>query len=453
MHTRTRHARTRSHHTQHTHRSFTRFTHTPHHVTHTDAHGRTRTHTTQTRRTPPTHTPERPAPTRHTPPIHSRTHTRCLRTQRHKTHQPRPSLYSLLKPTPCQYHDLKLCSLHQNHIITTSLIRAASPSQLGNLYSLACSLRSGNFRKLHQACHDFLPAMVHVTQAARPVGSASYTAEVMHYYLVNSYEEGQANEARDVKMLLRKLTPRQLEDPRGLRREFSQGPDAAGSAALPQPRPRKGAALVWAVLEFAEFFNGALWEVPAHHCRGRDCCVDATAAQSRAICTTRELLLRRLPPVPALSRWSQLGRCLDFVALGCLAHGLLPALFARAIVPSDQGSKRKRTAGAEEDAEPDYHQIAGARMRRAAQLLQAPEKLLVIALVLEPIRFLSRWLFARSRESPSQHRPGLLDAINPQTSPFVAASQHISAMLSGLSSRVQILYRLDGCASFAAWCP
>ena len=79
------------------------------------------------------------------------------------------------------------------------------------------------------------------------------------------------------------------------------------------------------------------------------------------------------------------------------------------------------------------------------------ERLVVLALVLEPLRHLTAFLMRRAREADPLSKNGLLDMLYEPVSPVVHAGQYIAAFLLHEPPRLQLLFHTRGCANFQEW--
>jgi hypothetical protein len=106
----------------------------------------------------------------------------------------------LSKDTPNLLHDMKLCHLHQNHLIVTSLVQHLSARLISRLYSMSLILRAfGYFLRMHHACPGVVESMTpgDCFLPGRPDEDAlGYNAEVLHYVLCNTqFDENSSSDA------------------------------------------------------------------------------------------------------------------------------------------------------------------------------------------------------------------------------------------------------------------
>ena len=81
-------------------------------------------------------------------------------------------------------------------------------------------------------------------------------------------------------------------------------------------------------------------------------------------------------------------------------------------------------------------------------------RMIMLAVVLEPIRWLARWIIGQSGEMYRRSAvcAGLAQATCDCTSPFVAVLQYYSRLLRGHGARLELVWRSASCSSYAEWC-
>lgn len=199
------------------------------------------------------------------------------------------------------------------------------------------------------------------------------------------------------------------------------------------------------------------------HRPGPDCPAcggDAAAANATFCKTIRQLLLRTLPCVPVANNWTKISPCLQFAVSGILVHQVLPALFhiafqafaAVATITSSNAFDELDPAMREEVY---FRQINGVRIEKTRVFfddLEVHAKLIMLALVMEPMQWLTSILLSNSAEALDlSRRPFIFDCLLPARSPFTVAMQLYSTMLSGKGSRLSLLFRSARCHSFEEW--
>lgn len=170
-------------------------------------------------------------------------------------------------------------------------------------------------------------------------------------------------------------------------------------------------------------------------------------------------MFQRLPVVPVASRWTKIGCCLDFMVGGILCCSVLPLAFSTAFPSSGAAPP---TLAFDPDAEIEewqqqyWHQVTGSRIRRGREFLidmGSRVKLLVLAIVFEPLRALTTWLLAACREVQDHSKPPrVFDAISASRSIFIVVAQYLSCLFLGSCPRLAFIYRTVGCSSFDEWC-
>ena len=169
----------------------------------------------------------------------------------------------------------------------------------------------------------------------------------------------------------------------------------------------KGATVLRAILNFMVLVSGSLFSGKLIHYHSRLCGFGANCKHAVAL-AIRNLFLRVLPAVPVASRWTKIGGCLDFIVGGVLCSGVLPLMFVVAF-SATPGPGRDDEGGAlhevdiEEWKDQQWHRVTSQRIRAAREFLQNKvimTKVLILAVVLEPIRRLTTWLLNAAREVP-----------------------------------------------------
>ena len=170
-------------------------------------------------------------------------------------------------------------------------------------------------------------------------------------------------------------------------------------------------------------------------------------------------IFRRLPTVPAASKWTKFAPALDFMVVGFLYKNALPAMFAASF--GKRFNHKGKVDGIPDDFEAQlaedisFHEVAGKRWHKISGFLMDPDtrpRLTTLAIAIEPLRFLMRWFFrlARNVRKPCSW-PALLDVISPSTSPLVSVLQLWGSVLQGSSSRLILLWLPAKCSSLANW--
>ena len=227
---------------------------------------------------------------------------------------------------PVRFHDWRKCSLHQNHLILTTLLDAVGCHIISKMYSMALALRTcGYFMRLHHATLPVVSAkLLLLPGPAEPnLESRRHMAEVMQYILANS---GHDHESSDNVIGMGRAHAERSESLHALDPETLMNDPSVCRRLAARAR---GGQLLLAILDFMALSHGPLWRPEIVHGCNIACCKDVSTAEAIAS-VIRRLLLRHVPTVPVASRWTKIGPCLDFIVGGFLCHGLLPALFDKA---------------------------------------------------------------------------------------------------------------------------
>ena len=380
-----------------------------------------------------------------------------------------------------EFHCRLPCMMHQLHLASVSVVQGTGlgKSLVNTLYSACLLLRMGaNFLRLHHSASSV------VAQATKeigepPAGAVDFAAELLDYVMVN-YRSATPR-ARDA--------GRSTEDPFRQDRmdpeadpevEVGEGGARGGyrtclgqlwragllrSESLPRllkmwglPDRSAKAKLLTDVVQCMEIFNGPLFPCADshwHYCTGASCCPHGPAGMKRMKDkmehSIRAVMLRVVPTVPALSRWTAVGPAVDFFVLGYLFRQILGPLCHAAF----ESFVSAATTISGETTEADWHKVRGNRSKKFLKYLgnqDAMRSTLLLSVALEPMRFLVQWLLESARETPSQDEPALASLAYAPTSPAHAMSQYIGAFLTGQSSRLVLVYRSGGFASYSAWC-
>lgn len=203
----------------------------------------------------------------------------------------------------------------------------------------------------------------------------------------------------------------------------------------------------------------------AHFCSGALCCDSVDVYKRRAQQHILDIVYRFAPTVPTKSKWTKTGPCIDF---HMLAQGfdLLGRQFALAFGgPKGMRVHIVKASGFEDQLiaeEISWHRVAGIRSAKAQEMLSDPQsyfRIAILAIVLEPIRYLTRWFMVEGSDRRRRQRqklglpPGLCDLVADTTSPGTAVLHYYAELLVGgpCSTRLRLLFLRAGCASFEAW--
>lgn len=109
-------------------------------------------------------------------------------------------------------------------------------------------------------------------------------------------------------------------------------------------------------------------------------------------------------------------------------------------------------------AELNFSKIIGLRFAICLKFFaeqDSPERLLGLALVLEPLRLCTAWWLRRGRAIDFRTRSYLLDALYDRFSPVMFAAQYLCTLLDGASARLVLWWRrgAESYDQFCAVCP
>ena len=306
---------------------------------------------------------------------------------------------------PSEWTKLRiLCMNHQNHLGMMGVFSGAFESKFcSGLYSICSYLRLGyHMLRLSLSVAPFLesPGTLCITHAQPSPSDDALVEEVLAYIAAhvekatNSSEEGH-----------RQRVASKLNAYRSLFQDWNTG----------YGQRRVG-----------------------HACRGAEC-------RPRGKGSTVEKLVAHLqasvtgssPTTPQLGKWTQLGLCLDWFVVGFMGN-FIPSLFAFAFsgvaMPSGaEGLPLDMSEGFLMDL--SWKALTGVKKKAAQGKLTDAEwcaKVLILAIVIEPCRFLCSYFMAQSHNDPAAARAGPSPALNclyDRSSLVVWALQHWSAMV------------------------
>lgn len=168
----------------------------------------------------------------------------------------------------------------------------------------------------------------------------------------------------------------------------------------------------------------------------------------------RRLVLRVLPVVPVASKWTKLNPSVQFAANGILLHNVLPSLINSAFQSIKAPAKLEEgnddlDPGQEEDIR--FHKVQGQRVTRCRAFFSDRSsrlKVLVLALLMEPLQLLTSCLLSSNREVVDRNNPPLvLDLLTDSFSLVIVILQYLSSMLRGVAHRLLLILRPGGCST------
>ena len=141
--------------------------------------------------------------------------------------------------------------------------------------------------------------------------------------------------------------------------------------------------------------------------------------------------------VDLANKWTKLGPCLDFYVLGSSVHSVIGPIVSKAFAKLSVSVPRVNVGHASEAfvQDLDWAQVAGSRAKLTTSLVTDGVRqlyIVMLAIVVEPLRYLVSWLLKHSRvaKDPTK-RPPLSSYANPSTSPLFFVLQYYSGLLRG----------------------
>jgi hypothetical protein len=336
----------------------------------------------------------------------------------------------------------RVCGNHQNNLIEGAILATHFAPLLSQMYSAALLLRNGGyFLRLIHALTEAVDVGHRIRRTPPPSTQLHrlFANEMMDYH-IRSYKKVMLGRRRN-----------RVD-------EASSDDGEPGEQGRARDKGLEGLEASWK--EFLDVFNGAIWEGMVHHCHRPECCQghDAKVTQDRMRRCLAGLLFRAMPTVPVKSKWTKLGPCLDFFLLASCCCRTLPDVWPIAF------SKLKVNISIDVHdqaylEEVNWHAVQGGRAKAGGAMVADPTigaRLVVLALVLEPLRWLHRWFMASSspvsKAEPTHYQhSALMDFVDPCRSPITRVLQYYSAMLRGSVSRLCLVWVRAGKGSFDEW--
>ena len=285
---------------------------------------------------------------------------------------------AMVKAHPTGLVSHATCGNHNNSLAEGSVVASVGAEILPKLYSLSCLLRmGGHFVRLLHTTVDLIEKHMPRPrrQAAAPPGSQAYIEELLSYALDNYKRFHDDND--------------ELYD-RGLGRPWRRG----------EVRHREYAK---ACADFGSFFSWVSGQL-VHVCPGEECCSSLGRYKQRAQTVIISLVYRCLPSVPTKSKWTKTGPCLDFHMLS-QGFDLLQKQLPMAFDP--KGVTVTVHKGYQDPEEIGWHRMVGIRSQKARELVADPltfYKVTILSIVLEPLRFLTRWFMVEGSKKRRDRR-------------------------------------------------
>lgn len=208
---------------------------------------------------------------------------------------------------------------------------------------------------------------------------------------------------------------------------------------------------------FGEGLNGRIWLRGhlGHTCRRPGCCGSREQAEAKAIeCV--HFLFRSIPGLPEISKWTKLLPVL-MVIMTCCVGGLLEEAFAESAkhFKFRQFPQAAAEQDYQEDANIEWHRLAGGRFRRCRQLVADSSQMFYIstlAIIVEPLRILhSRFMYMSHQVKTDAKIPSFLNELDETHSIVVRVLQYFSSLLALSCSRARLLWQWSGAESGLDW--
>jgi len=142
---------------------------------------------------------------------------------------------------------------------------------------------------------------------------------------------------------------------------------------------------------FFKVFNGPLWHrdgAAVHLCAGPHCCASKEALRRKAMTSVQNIIFRCQPKVPVISKWTQLGPCVDWFLFAAI-FGLVKHLFPKAFGELKFESQTLPPGGealGEHEEQISWHAVAGTRYKSSLRFLNSADSefdTAVLAVVLD----------------------------------------------------------------------
>ena len=201
-----------------------------------------------------------------------------------------------------------------------------------------------------------------------------------------------------------------------------------------------------------ETLEGPLCGTLSHTCRSPTCCSSRAHAEAKAIDAVN-FLLRVIPPIPEIKKWTKLFPVLSFF-LTADVGGLLRIAFEKS-ASSYSYPQGGSDASADASGELTWQQIAGVRLSRCVRFLASEQdrfRIVALAVVIEPLRLLhSRFMALAHRCKSSNKLPGIMDEIDCSRSFIVRVQQYLSTLLRCVNGRSRLVWQWSGQDSALLW--
>lgn len=285
------------------------------------------------------------------------------------------------------------CLSHQGHHLQGYMLGFIGFGILDKLYGCCHLLRvSGKFNRLRMAVRPWLGSVVRgrIRLGSPPSRSQQLAACILSYFEDNEMFLGSLRRGRRTATWKHSLKSELRAQP---------GQSTPATAFIGSLRSLLAD---WALVVDDQQF--------VHVCCGPNCCPSGEASLIERIRTIRTnilaTVLKSCPSPPAASKWTKLGPVLDATMLG-ICFGMWPGLFktafgnlAFACEVSNVGGGRTEEAA---DEQHEFQALQGKRYRAALALHESQDariRIVLLAIVLEPVRFLLKTFFRWSHKLP-----------------------------------------------------
>lgn len=212
---------------------------------------------------------------------------------------------------------------------------------------------------------------------------------------------------------------------------------------------------------FVAIFNGIIWAtactVGPHYALDL---VDFANLKHRAVVAIARVLFRSMPKRPCKGKWTKLGPCADWWMLALGTMNLLTRLWNIAY-KEFLITVVKLACASEPELTQDFnwHELRSKRCKYIESGLTEATvtSLVILCIVLEPLRFLTKWFlkrgssFRRTRRQKAGKTPPLCDLVWLTASPATRVLQYFSLLMSGRAKRLRLLWARGGHSSFEQW--
>ena len=166
-----------------------------------------------------------------------------------------------------------------------------------------------------------------------------------------------------------------------------------------------------------------------------------------------DTVLAHVLPQPEMGKWTKFSPAVEWIATLDLHNGMLSKLVEQACATTDLEVVSCPDPG---DAAPRTETLRFHKMDKGPKVTKVKEIAADITfmalysmflLILEPVRFLTCFFLKASRDIANTCRSPVLDWLNSECSPSIAALQYLRSVGRGTAARCRIVFGCLGCAS------